>query len=96
VQYGWVFPPFAWATVLIELGAPVVFLGGRWRTTWAIAAWGFHVGIVALMAISFPYQVSGIAYACLFRPERLLGPVIERVTRWLRPVPAAVRRPLGR
>ena len=70
VQYGWVFAPFAWATIVIELGAPIALLGGRWRTAWAASAWLFHVGIVALMAISFPYQVSGIAYVCLFRPER--------------------------
>lgn len=80
VQFGWVFPPIAWATVAIELGAPIAFLGGRWRTVWAVAAWGFHVGIVILMAISFPYQVSGIAYACLFRPERLVAP-LKRVRR---------------
>lgn len=83
VQFGWVFPPLAWATVAIEFGAPIAFLGGRWRTAWATAAWGFHVGIVALMAISFPYQVSGIAYACLFHVERLIEPLIRRRPRFL-------------
>jgi hypothetical protein len=78
VQFGWPFHPIAWLTVLVELGAPLALLGGRIRTAWAVAAWGFHVGILVLMAISFPYPLSGVAYACLFRPERLVGPVLVR------------------
>ena len=35
VRYAWIFPPMAVATVVVELGAPVAFLGGRWRTIWA-------------------------------------------------------------
>jgi hypothetical protein len=68
-----VFPPVAVATVLVELGAPLALLGGRLRTAWVLAAWGFHVGIVALMAISFPYPLSGIAFAPLFACERLIA-----------------------
>jgi hypothetical protein len=78
VQFGWPFHPIAWLTVVVELGAPLALLGGRIRTLWAIAAWGFHVGILVLMAISFPYPLSGVAYACLFRPERIVGPVLDR------------------
>lgn len=94
VRYDWVFTPMAWATVVIELGAPIALLGGRIRTAWAVAAWGFHVGIVILMAISFPYQVAGIAYVCLFAPER----AVERAGAWWRarhhaPEPVAVTSP---
>lgn len=89
VQYAWVFPPFAWATVAIELGAPLALLGGRWRTAWALGAWMFHVGIVVLMAISFPYQVSGIAYACFFRPERAFAAAAGQVTKRRRTQAAA-------
>lgn len=78
VQFGWPFHPIAWLTVVVELGAPLALLGGRIRTLWAVAAWGFHVGILVLMAISFPYPLSGVAYACLFRPERIVGPVLDR------------------
>lgn len=77
VQFDWPFHPIAWITVAVELGAPLALLGGRIRTVWAVMAWGFHVGIVALMAISFPYPVSGIAYACLFRPERLVRAILR-------------------
>lgn len=78
VRFGWPFHPIAWLTVVVELGAPLALLGGRIRTLWTVAAWGFHVGILVLMAISFPYPLSGVAYACLFRAERLVGPVLER------------------
>jgi hypothetical protein len=75
VRYGWVFAPMALATVVVELGAPVALAGRRWRTGWVLAAWGFHVGVAALMWISFPYQLTGIAYAAFFR--------CERVTEWV-------------
>jgi hypothetical protein len=80
VRYDWVFPPLAWATMVVELGAPLALIGGRIRTVWVASAWGFHVGIVVLMAISFPYQVAGIAYLCLFAPEQ----PIEHAIGWLR------------
>jgi hypothetical protein len=71
VRFDWIFPPLAVATVLVELGAPVAFLRGRWRTVWVGCAWLFHVGIALLMWISFPYQLLGLAYAPFFRVERL-------------------------
>jgi hypothetical protein len=71
VGVAWVFPPLALTTLAVELGAWVALFGGRWRTAWVIAAWSFHVGVFALMAILFPYQLSGIAFAPLFRLERV-------------------------
>lgn len=62
--------PLGLATLVIELGAPVALLSRRWATSWAASAWLFHVGIVALMAISFPYPLSLVAYAPLVRCER--------------------------
>jgi hypothetical protein len=71
VGHAWLFPPLAVLTVIVELGAGVALVGGRWRTAWVIAAWLFHVGVLALMAIVFPYQLSGVAFAPFFRLERL-------------------------
>jgi len=71
VGYAWVFVPLAILTVLVEVAAPVALIGGRVRTVWVALAWLFHVGITALMAIVFPYHLLGIAYAPLFRCERL-------------------------
>jgi hypothetical protein len=73
VGQAWLFPLLAMVTVTVELGAPVALRGGRWRTAWVVAAWLFHVGVLAVMAILFPYQLSGVAFAAFFRLERLAG-----------------------
>lgn len=66
------FAPFAVATVAVELGAPLALLGGRTRTAWVLGAWSFHVGVLALMAVVFPYPLLGLAFAPLFPVERLV------------------------
>jgi Vitamin K-dependent gamma-carboxylase len=71
VRHAWLFPPLAVLTVIVELGAWVALQGGRLRTAWVVAAWLFHVGVLALMAIVFPYQLTGVAFASFFRLERL-------------------------
>jgi hypothetical protein len=79
-------------TLLLELGAPLALLGGRFSRGWAIGAYSFHLGVVVLMAIAFPYPLSGVAYASFFHVERLaetkVGLWVERgvkrVTRGLR------------
>ena len=50
-------------------GAPVALLGRRWAR---VVGGGvvLHVGILALMAIGFPYPLSLIAFAPFFRCER--------------------------
>ncbi len=68
-RHAWVFPPLALASVYVELGAPVALLRGRVRRAWVLAAWGFHLGVLALMAILFAYPLSGVAYASLLRPD---------------------------
>jgi hypothetical protein len=73
VRFSWLFPPLAIATSIVELTAPVALLRGKWAAVWSIAAWLFHVGIVALMWISFPYPLVGLAYAPLFDVERAVG-----------------------
>ena len=80
VAHGWPWPPLAALTMVVELGAPVVLLGRRWAAGWAAAAWGFHVGVAALMAIAFPYPLAGVAFAPLLPVERLRLPRVAR--RW--------------
>jgi hypothetical protein len=73
--------PVAVATVLVELGA-FVALGRGWvRAAWAVAAWLFHVGIILLMAIAFPYQLAGVAYAPFFAVERPMARLGARMSR---------------
>ena len=61
--------PIAVLTLVVELGAPLALVPGRIRTVWLVLAWGFHVGVLVLMAILFPYQLFGIAYLAFVRPE---------------------------
>lgn len=67
----WLFVALAWATMVLELGAPLALLGRRVAAVWVLAIIGFHFGVLALMAIGFPYPMSGIAFASMFRAERL-------------------------
>ncbi len=70
-EHAWVFPPMAVASVLVELGAPLGLGRGRPRTVWVAAAWSFHLGVLALMAILFAYPLSGVAYASFGHPDVL-------------------------
>ncbi len=75
------FELMAIATLVVELGAPLALLHRRVALVWAVAAWGFHVGVIALMAIVFPYPLLGLAYAPLFRIERPVGWIVGWVGR---------------
>ncbi len=90
-RYGWLFPPMALATQVVELGAPLALLGRRIGQAWAGAAWLFHAGIVALMMIVFPYQLLGVAFAPFFRVEVGYDRVVRRLAAWRGrpPVPVA-------
>lgn len=68
----WIFTPLAVATLVIELGAPLVLFLPRLRVPWAAATWGMHLAIAATMFVVFPYPLSLIAFAPLFRLERLI------------------------
>ena len=71
VRLEWMWPLAAGATIVIELIAPVALLGGRIRTVWVIAAWLMHLGVLAFMLIGFPMPLFVVAFAPLYRIERL-------------------------
>ena len=71
VRHGWAMPFAAAAAVIVELGAPVALLGGRFRTAWVVAAWLMHAGIYAFMLVGFAYPLFLVAFAPFFRVERL-------------------------
>jgi membrane protein implicated in regulation of membrane protease activity len=71
VGIGWIWAPIALATLVIELGAPAALRRGRVRLAWVVAAWSFHVGVLVVMAISFPYQLTGIAFVAFVDVERI-------------------------
>jgi hypothetical protein len=71
LEQRWLGTPTGVATMIIELGAPIALLGGRWRTGWVAAAWLLHLGIALLMFVVFPYPLLLVAFAPLFPLERL-------------------------
>jgi hypothetical protein len=76
---GWIWGPIALATLVVELGAPVALVPGRSRYVWLAGAWGFHLGVLVVMAISFPYQLFGVAYAAFLPVERILDRASSRL-----------------
>lgn len=81
VDQRWLFMIAAVATLVVELGAPLILLFPRLRAPWIAAAWSFHLGVLALMAILFPYQLSLVAFASMLPAERLgalVGPLRHR------------------
>jgi hypothetical protein len=68
---------FSVMTLVIELGAPLAMVGRRIGYLWALGAWGFHVGVVLMMNIWFPYPLLGLAFLPLLPAERGVETVIR-------------------
>ncbi len=77
LPYTSLFAGLAWLSFSLELLSPLALFWRRFGVAWALLVWGFHWGVLALMAIGFVYQLSGVAFAPFFRVERLLelGPL---------------------
>jgi len=67
----WLFRALAVLTLVVELGAPIALLHRRAALAWVLAVIAFHLGVLVLMAIMFPFPLSGIAFAPFFRAERV-------------------------
>lgn len=72
LHHPWLFKPLAGLSMVLELFAPLALFFPRVRIAWAASMWSFHLGVLLLMAIFFPYPLLGIAYVSLFPAERLL------------------------
>jgi hypothetical protein len=81
VLHGWLFKPFAGFSLAIELLAPLALLSPRLARPWIVCALGFHVGVLAVMAIFFPYPLFGIAFASFLPVERMSEALRQRVQR---------------
>jgi len=79
--YPAVFIPLAWTSMILELGAPLALFGRRVAWVWAVGMWAFHVGVLLIMAISFMYPLSGVAFAPLFAVERPVEALAARLRR---------------
>ena len=77
----WLFAPLSAVSLATELLAPLALLGVRVAAIWCVCAWSFHVGVLALMAIAFPYPLSGCAFAAFFPLELGLQALRRRLGR---------------
>jgi hypothetical protein len=98
VPHAAVFAPLSAFSLATELLAPLALAGTRAALVWCVCAWTFHVGVLALMAIVFPYPLSGCAFLPFFAVERALpwlGLAVARLRRPQRasPVAAGAREP---
>ncbi len=82
VPYAWLFMPLAWLTLAFELGAPLALIWPRVGRIWCVVAWGFHVGVLSLMAIVFLYPLLGIAFASFYAVERPAQRIAQRISTW--------------
>lgn len=64
---------FSCLSLALELGAPLALLHRRLGYVWSITAWGFHLGVVLLMNIWFPYPLFGFAYLPLLPAEKIIA-----------------------
>ncbi len=67
-----VFTLLASGSLMLELVSPISLFSRQFARLWVPAMVGFHLGIVALMAIVFPYPLSGVAFASFYRCEKLM------------------------
>lgn len=92
VREAWLFGPLSAFSLATELLAPLALLGTRAAVIWCSCAWLFHVGVLLLMAIVFPYPLSGCAFLPFFPVEHAI-PWLRRS--WQRVAPAKRRaRPI--
>ncbi|MEM9609146.1 MAG: HTTM domain-containing protein [Actinomycetota bacterium] len=61
VGWSWLWAPMALGALVLELAAPLAVVVRRFALPVAIAAWTFHLAVLGIMAILFPYQLLGIA-----------------------------------
>jgi hypothetical protein len=61
------------ATLLLELGAPLMLVHRRIAYAWALALWGMHLAILAIMDIDFRYYSTGLIFLCFLPIERIAG-----------------------
>jgi hypothetical protein len=91
LPHGWLFAPLSIFSLGAELLAPLALLGGRWAVGWCLSAWLFHLGVLATMAIAFPYPLSGVAFLAFFPAERWFAAVRRRFRVGQIPIASALR-----
>ncbi len=66
--FEWLYPytslflVFGLMTMVVELGAPLALLHRKIGYGWVLLTWGMHWGILFIMGIEFPYQLTGAVF----------------------------------
>lgn len=81
LPYAGMFSGMAWLSLFLEVAAPAAVLHRGFGKVWALLVWGFHVGVLALMAIGFAFQLTFVAFAPFFASERLVLRVAAKLRR---------------
>ncbi|MFN0070900.1 MAG: CapA family protein, partial [Chloroflexota bacterium] len=69
----WIFTALGIGTLVLELGAPLAVVSGWLAAVWVPSVFLMHYGIMLLMGIEFPYQLSGVAFAPFVPWDRVLS-----------------------
>jgi len=70
--------------ILLEFGSVAALAHPRLGQVWAVAAYGLHWGIHAVMGITFWYQLSGLAFAPFLLTEGAVAWCRAEALRWVR------------
>lgn len=73
LQHTGLFGMLAGLSLGLELGAPLALVHRGFGMLWTLLVWGFHLGVLVIMAIGFPYHLSFIAFLSFYRAEAILG-----------------------
>ncbi len=71
LRHPWLFSPLAVMTLVAELGGILALLHRRIALVWVLLVVGFHWGVLALMAITFSFPMSGVPFLCFFPLEKI-------------------------
>jgi len=74
-----IFPFLAMFSLAVELGAPIGLFSARLGQLWCLVTWGFHVGVLIVMWVFFPYNLFWFSFASFFHAEKLVMPVLARL-----------------
>jgi hypothetical protein len=89
VRYSWPFPIISAISLTLELGSPLALLHRRLGACWALGMWGFHFGVLLMMAIVFPYPLT-VGLAPFWNAERIWElRWLRGIARWLARSPSA-------
>ena len=95
LDHAWPFTAAAILTVAIELAAPLALLGRRSASVWIAAAWVMHASVLVVMAVGFPYQLTGVAFLPVLLAGRDRGRRSDDSHTAVPSPPAASRAPAG-